>query len=570
MYQWLKRFALLGMTFSTAFAVEYVQQKPMSDVIITKVQDCSSDEPVLPVITWGGDIATIYANGNDYKTKEDSIFGKQGLKFNIKRIDDFKEQVKNYMSCKSPFLRGTMGMLNMASSVTENDSRTKMVIVYQLTWSQGADALVVKGNINKAKDLKGKTIVVQSYGPHIDYLLRVLSDAGLKENDVKIKYVKDLTGTNQSPSEAFKDSDVDAAMMISPDASALTSGGTVGTGGEGSIKGAKILLSTKSANTIISDVYAVRSDYFKENKDLVFKMVKGLIESQNEVVNLFKKKSNKEMYNKIISSSGKILLDSEHASDDVVGMFEEAKFVGLSGNEDFFTSKSYPRRLTKIQEEIQSAYVSYGFLNNKNKISTASWEYKDFKLGKLSQVAVEDKPMFNSKKVDELVKKKVATGTLSEGELFSFDIFFSPSQSAFPASEYKRDFEKAIDLAMTYGGAIVTVEGHVDQMEYLTSKFGSKTRGLEPQSVLVLNRVKQSAKNLSLARSNAVKDSLLNYAKQNGVNLDISKFSTVGHGITCEDKSCAPQTKQEWAEQRRVKFRIIQVESEAQTFNPLD
>ena len=51
--------------------------------------------------------------------------------------------------------------------------------------------------------------------------------------------------------------------VIVPDALALTSNGTVGTGSEASVRGAKILLSTKTANRIIADVYAVRSDYFR-------------------------------------------------------------------------------------------------------------------------------------------------------------------------------------------------------------------------------------------------------------------------------------------------------------------
>ena len=50
-------------------------------------------------------------------------------------------------------------------------------------------------------------------------------------------------------------------MAISPDALKLTSNGTVGTGSEGSVKGARMLLSTKTASRIIADVYAVRKDY---------------------------------------------------------------------------------------------------------------------------------------------------------------------------------------------------------------------------------------------------------------------------------------------------------------------
>ena len=68
--------------------------------------------------------------------------------------------------------------------------------------------------------------------------------------------------------------------MIIPDALALTSSGTIGTGAEDSVKGARILLSTKTANRIIADVYAVRSDYFESNRAEVEKFVQGLIQGE--------------------------------------------------------------------------------------------------------------------------------------------------------------------------------------------------------------------------------------------------------------------------------------------------
>ena len=52
-------------------------------------------------------------------------------------------------------LRGTLGMLGQVAEVTERDPRTSMVLIYQLTWSAGGDALVVKGNINQPSDLRG-------------------------------------------------------------------------------------------------------------------------------------------------------------------------------------------------------------------------------------------------------------------------------------------------------------------------------------------------------------------------------------------------------------------------------
>ena len=91
----------------------------------------------------------------------------------------------------------------------------------------------------------------------------------------------------------------------------------------------------------------------------------------------------------------------------------------------------------------------------------------------------------------------------------------------------------------------------------------------------MLGRTQQSAKNLSLSRAIAVRDSVIAYAKSQGVALDPTQFAVVGHGITqpktgiCGSEPCAPKSEQEWQSNMRVEFRIIQMEAEASAFKPL-
>jgi outer membrane protein OmpA-like peptidoglycan-associated protein len=92
---------------------------------------------------------------------------------------------------------------------------------------------------------------------------------------------------------------------------------------------------------------------------------------------------------------------------------------------------------------------------------------------------------------------------------------------------------------------------------------------------VVLGRTQQSAKNLSLSRAIAVRDSLIAYAKTQGVSLDPTQFAVVGHGITqpktgiCGSDPCPPKTEADWQSNMRVEFRILQVEAEASAFKPL-
>jgi ABC-type nitrate/sulfonate/bicarbonate transport system substrate-binding protein len=243
-------------------------------------------------------------------------------------------------------------MINLAVEAASRDPRTKPVVIYQMTWSAGGDALVVKSGIRSVKDLRGKSIAVQAYGPHVDYLTKILADGGLSTRDVTIKWVPDLTGTKETPPAALREKEVDAALVIIPDAMALTSNGTVGTGAEDSVKGARILLSTKTANRIIADVYAVRSDYLQSNRDAVERFVRGLIEGEASLRQLAANKSSRAAeYKTVMSGAAAILLDSAQAIADAEGMYNDAEFARVPGNVAFFTDRKNPRRMEQLNAD---------------------------------------------------------------------------------------------------------------------------------------------------------------------------------------------------------------------------
>jgi len=560
----------LFMSSSAVLAVDYIKAPPLINTVHTKTGTVrNSGQIQVPLITWGGDIATIHANGNMKSTANGSIFHKQGLQLDLVRMDNFQKQVEAYIRGDMPYLRGTMGMISMASEVLNKDPRTKPVVIYQHTWSSGGDCLVVKQGIGSAIDLKGKTVALQAYGPHVDYLAKLLKDAGLQMSDVKIKWVQDLTGSDNTPAEALYDTDVDAAMVIIPDGLMLTSDGNVGTGAEGSIKGAKIMLSTKSANRIIADVYAVRSDYLEKNRETVKRFVHGLFLGEQAVKKMFKnQKSQMAVYQQTIKASALILLDSAAATGDAEALYGDCEYVAYPGNVKFFGDQKWPRNFDNLSREIQSAFVTVGLLSRQSSLEHAKWNYNYFKTG-LSGIDGVKAPRFNADAVAQVVAKKQAMGTLSEGELFSFEVFFQPNQNAFLPEKYTDAFNKVIDLASTYGGAVITVEGHSDPLGYLRKKK-------KKSSDIVLTRTMQAAKNLSMTRAIAVRQSVMNYGESKGISLDQSQFTVVGHGIMqpktgmCGALPCPPKTNEQWLSNMRVVFRIIQIEAEESVFRPLD
>lgn len=555
---------LAAFSATSAQAFTAATSEPLAEKVTTSVRDCRNGKSLtVPLITWGADIVTIHANGG-LETVSGSSFANVGLDITLKRVDDFATQLSNYMSCKTPFLRATVGMGNLASEMTGADSRTEMVAVYQHSWSAGGDALVVTPGIDKPEDLKGKRIAVQAYGPHVDYLLTVLADAGLSADDVEIVWTDDLTGlTSSSPDTALLEGKADAAMVIIPDALALTSDGNVGTGSEGSVKGAKILLSTKTANRVIADVYYVRADFLKNNADTVNAFVQALIDSEKQVKEITRKDGSEAQ--KLYVMGAKILLDDESAIADATGLWLDAETVGEEGNARFFRDPNYQRRYDRLNAAIQGKYIALGMLTRVTEVAGAPSAITAF--GQSSGGIADAR--FNEDAVNKAVADLQAQGVLDDGTLFKFELNFKPNQNEFDIAIYEDAFMKAVDLAATYGGALITVEGHADPLNYLKKK----KRGA---GTAELKQIAQSARNLSFTRASSVRESLIELAESRNLYMDPSQFAILGLGFsdpltgTCNGIPCAPKSKAEWLSNMRVVFRIIQVEAEASDFELLD
>jgi outer membrane protein OmpA-like peptidoglycan-associated protein len=141
------------------------------------------------------------------------------------------------------------------------------------------------------------------------------------------------------------------------------------------------------------------------------------------------------------------------------------------------------------------------------------------------------------------------------------EITFGPNQAAFSEEQYAGAYEKALKIAQTYGGALVTIEGHSDPLGILKAK----EQGELPAKIA---EKEQAAKNLSLQRAQAVRSSFLDFCRKRGLVIDESQYAAVGLGVATP-KFPKPTTKEEWDANRRVVFRIKQVEAELTEFSPL-
>ena len=72
----------------------------------------------------------------------------------------------------------------------------------------------------------------------------------------------------------------------------------------------------------------------------------------------------------------------------------------------------------------------------------------------------------------------------------------------------------------------------------------------------------QAALNLSRTRADAVRDSIIEYAKSKGITIDKSQIQAVGVGIR-EPFVARPRNMDEMKQNMRVEFRLVRVTAEA-------
>ncbi|MCH2076075.1 MAG: ABC transporter substrate-binding protein [Rhodobacteraceae bacterium] len=530
----------------------------LAEVVSDPVRDCAAGwNQNMPLIAWGADGVVAWANGGAL-SNDGGKLGAAGLPLELSVEDSFEAQLKAYLACETPYLRGTLGMLASAAPVTEFDARTEQIVFFKHSFSAG-DGIVAAEGIGRIGDLSGKRIAIQANGPHVDFVGRILADGGLSFSDVEIVWVADLTGDGDTPSAAITDGRADAAAVILPDARFLTSGGNVGTGAEGSIRGATILISTQEAASVIGDYIAVRADYFDANKDDIQRMVNVLFQAEEEMRAFMAQDGDPRQQQMAALMAGDFL--GGLPLEEGVFLWQDAITDGWAGNAKHFADATEARRYDVLLEEVNAALRGADRLEAPANLATAEWDYTAL-TGGLTDLDERQIAAFDPAAAAVAVQKLRRTGQLDANTKIDFEVFFEPDSTSFPVSLYAQDFEEILRLASTYSGAIITVEGHSDPLHFLRREKA----GADNQE---LRAIRTSTQNLSLDRAIAVVEALSSYSGDIGVRMNRDQFTVDGVGISTPRHN-PPATEAEWRENMRVVFRVLTVQAEATSFAPLD
>jgi hypothetical protein len=572
-------------------AVDYVEPyKPFGASPAVKDTAKGQVDPtrtlLIPLITWAADGVTVNANGGLTPNPNSPLARALGVPVQLEVIDDFDTQVANYISGKSAFLRGTADMIALAAeALKQKDPGLEPVVFLQLSTSTGADGFVGIG-LEKLEDLKGKTIVTQRNGPHLSLVGNMLKDAGLKPADVTLKYVREITAPPKrdpkaaavDPANALRrDSSLAGATLISPDILAVTAGGIVGTGLEGTVKGAKPVFTTRTANNIIFDVYAVRRDVLDRNLPLVEAFRAEHLRQQEifiaELANVAKKgaadRRKLDDFKKTCRPLARIFLQDEGAVNDyIVWVGVDSQLAGNAGNTRFFDDQN-PVGLRATTGRIQEFFTQLGLV--KNAVAVASFT-PVVEATAPPKTALPPKSTFAS--AQDVRKAAESKGA---NVLYRYTFKFSATTSDIAWRDYPDVFHKINETVARYGGAIVQLRGHADnffanfvaakrqQGESTYQRKNKQTGQFDVLPLPKLEEIVNDANSLSYARAFAVKKAYAAYVRESlklsPEELDLSRFDVKGLGIN-EPLIRNPSTADQRAENMRGEMLIIAAESE--------
>ena len=502
---------------------KYVNKKAVRNVKQISNYVFNNKTVVFPINIWGGWAPIVMANNGFRPSKKSVFYKKFGFMVDLKLIDDPDAARNAYASGHSHVLWGTLDMIALFAEGLSKDPRLIPKVPMQIDWSNGGDGIVARAHIQTINDLRGKTIVLAQNSPSHYYLLSAITEAGIQPSEVNWKF----TDTAFGAARAFVETpSIDACVSWAPDIYKITD--------EGGVKGAHLLTTTGDANQLIADVFAVRSDFYRDHRDIVKGLVEGIFIGM-------------DMCLKDKGKAAQLLADGFSLdAGECEAMMNDAHLTNFAENLKFFTDTNFGANFERTWRSASYVYRAYGSIGTPVRAS----DVKDASIlkelqreGKFSHHKDEYiKDTDFSKAASLNFKNLEAAPILTKPVIFQF----APNSDKLDA-KYDKHIPRSIEdigkLAEKFGGARIVIEGNVDT---------SRKLEFQRQGARIFQQISRDVQKLSEMRARSVKTAVLKKFK----NIPRDKISVIGNGWD------NPISLSEHRRNRRVEVKVFRLEAE--------
>lgn len=500
---------------TTVSEYKYVPGEVLPDVKgAAKYKPMADKTLVMGLNVWAGWAPILLANGGTEPNTESLFYKKYGFKVAIKIIDSPAASIQTFASGDVHVTAWTLDMIPLFYEQLKSDSRALPRAFLQVDWSNGGDGLVVRENIRSIADLKGKEIALAQHSPSHYLILNLLINAGLQPDDVKFRFTEDAF---QAAAAFNADKRLAGCVSWAPDIYKLSD-----------VKGNKLLVSTGTANKLISDVMFARADFVRDNP----KVIEGLVRGFFDATELMKSEDNRKKAAALMAKAYNL------PADEALAMLGDAHSTNYAENRDFFLNENNPTNFERYWETASMLYMKLGSISGMARFDQVM-DFTAIKaLGSVEPYASsrdEYSATFTPRGVSTIQAESAEILTNTQRIHFypnSFDLQAKNPDGSLYDPSVAQVLEEVAKLAGQFGRARVVIEGHTD----------ASMRGqidFEP------------VKQLSLDRANAVKQLLVNQYK-----FQPNQFSVEGMGWS---KEIQPGNH---ALNRRVEIKVYPLEAQ--------
>jgi len=479
-----------------------------------------------PINVWPGWAPVIVANNGMAPNEGSLFFKKHGFYLQLSLVDDPVKARDLFASGHSHVLWGTLDMMALFAPELVKDTRTIPVICQQVDWSDGGDGVVSRGDIRSINDFrmkggKRRKVVLAQNSPSHYLITSLLIDAGIDPAEVDFRWAGD------APAAAkifVQDPSFDAFTGWAPDIYTVSE----------AVPGARLVVSTESANHLIADVWAVRNDFFRDQPAIVAGLVRGIFEGM-------------DLVRKDVAAAARLMSAAYNLPvEDCMAMIGkdggivdgDAHLTNYRENANFFLDPMNPSNFEVVWNRASTIYKSLGAIDNvvpPGKVKAAAIlskladEYKDSR--DLSQPSFKPGALFKNAEAE--------TGQiLTKSVIISFEpnkAVLNPQYDAtIPATQ-----EEISRLAGAFGNAYIVIEGNTD----------ASRKGVVPGDLV---------RQLSYDRADSVRKAIIEKYK-----FDPNKFKVIGNGWDNPMPGMTdPSNPEHNKKNRRVEVKVFPLEKE--------
>jgi hypothetical protein len=238
--------------------------REITETLNQYIKEINSQSIRFVIPTWVGFMGGIMYNNGFVRSIQTPLYKTFNRSLRFELSDNVEETCRLMEAGDADMIWATLDRL---PSVLHKLKNLNPKVIAQVSWSNGADAIIARNGIKTVADLKGKTVMYPYDSPAFTFLKYVLVKEGMDSFDIIHKPLKDID-LDLINTTFMHDENIDAVVLWSPYVESCLA----------EIEGAAVIAHTGDFPNLITDVVVTSQEFIKLNKEELTLFFKGWFE----------------------------------------------------------------------------------------------------------------------------------------------------------------------------------------------------------------------------------------------------------------------------------------------------